>query len=192
MTLRFLPMTPVQLANWQVRLAVFLARRRLLLHPRKTYVVDCARAAELLGYVLLPGARRRLPEANVRRFRNRLRGLRDRWRAHSVEAETVRQHIASWIAHAAQADTRRLRHALFCGGWFGPWQEPDLPPVGRVLRGSSWNNNPRNLRSANRNNNSPGNRNNNNGFRLASTSSCAGAPAVTAAGGVPEGVHGGS
>ena len=40
----------------------------------------------------------------------------------------------------------------------------------RVNRGGSWNNNPQNLRSANRNNNSPDNRNNNLGFRLLSTS----------------------
>lgn len=39
----------------------------------------------------------------------------------------------------------------------------------RVLRGGSWNNNPRNARSANRNNNTPDNRNNNIGFRVAST-----------------------
>jgi formylglycine-generating enzyme required for sulfatase activity len=38
-----------------------------------------------------------------------------------------------------------------------------------VLRGGSWNNNPQNLRSANRNHNPPGNRNNNVGFRLART-----------------------
>jgi len=36
----------------------------------------------------------------------------------------------------------------------------------RVNRGGSWNNDARNLRSANRNNNSPGNRNDNLGFRL--------------------------
>jgi formylglycine-generating enzyme required for sulfatase activity len=46
--------------------------------------------------------------------------------------------------------------------------EPGRPPS-RVLRGGSWNNTAQNLRSANRNNNSPGNRNNNNGFRVAST-----------------------
>ncbi|WP_143742031.1 hypothetical protein [Thiorhodovibrio frisius] len=38
-----------------------------------------------------------------------------------------------------------------------------------MLRGGSWNNNPRNLRSGNRNRNDTGNRNNNLGFRVAST-----------------------
>ncbi|MGH6815918.1 MAG: SUMF1/EgtB/PvdO family nonheme iron enzyme [Hyphomicrobiaceae bacterium] len=37
------------------------------------------------------------------------------------------------------------------------------------MRGGSWNNNPRNLRSVNRNRNTPDNRNNNAGFRLVST-----------------------
>jgi hypothetical protein len=36
----------------------------------------------------------------------------------------------------------------------------------RVLRGGSFNNNARNVRSANRNNNNPDNRNDNNGFRV--------------------------
>ena len=35
-----------------------------------------------------------------------------------------------------------------------------------VLRGGSWNNNPDNLRAANRNRNEPTNRNDNNGFRV--------------------------
>lgn len=39
----------------------------------------------------------------------------------------------------------------------------------RVVRGGSWNNNPRNVRTANRNRNNPDNRNNNNGFRIAKT-----------------------
>ncbi|MBT3196078.1 MAG: SUMF1/EgtB/PvdO family nonheme iron enzyme [Gammaproteobacteria bacterium] len=42
----------------------------------------------------------------------------------------------------------------------------------RVNRGGSWNNNAKNLRSANRNNNSPSNRNNNLGVRLMSTKQC--------------------
>ena len=39
----------------------------------------------------------------------------------------------------------------------------------RVNRGGSWNNNPGNVRAANRNRNEPGNRNSNLGFRLVST-----------------------
>ncbi|MBI5242517.1 MAG: SUMF1/EgtB/PvdO family nonheme iron enzyme [Elusimicrobia bacterium] len=35
------------------------------------------------------------------------------------------------------------------------------------MRGGSWNNNPDNLRAANRNRNEPGDRNNDNGFRCA-------------------------
>ena len=35
-----------------------------------------------------------------------------------------------------------------------------------MLRGGSWNNNPSNVRSANRNDNDPDNRNNNIGFRV--------------------------
>lgn len=42
----------------------------------------------------------------------------------------------------------------------------------RVIRGGSWNNNPQNLRSANRNNNTPDNSNDNVGFRLVSTKVC--------------------
>ncbi|MFN7465477.1 MAG: SUMF1/EgtB/PvdO family nonheme iron enzyme [Pseudanabaena sp.] len=37
-----------------------------------------------------------------------------------------------------------------------------------MLRGGSWNNNPRNCRSAYRNNNRPDDRNNNIGFRVVS------------------------
>ncbi|MCK6484021.1 MAG: hypothetical protein L6R00_07800 [Phycisphaerae bacterium] len=39
------------------------------------------------------------------------------------------------------------------------------------MRGGSWNNQPRNCRSANRNRNTPDNRNNNNGFRVVVDSS---------------------
>jgi hypothetical protein len=52
---------------------------------------------------------------------------------------------------------------------------------GCVVRGGSWNNNPRNLRAAQRNRNTD--ENNNIGFRLASTLS-AGAGATTVAPGV--------
>lgn len=111
---------PAILEQARARLADFLAKRRLLLHPDKTVILTTAAPATFLGYVLLPGGYRRLPADNVTRFRNRLRGLRDRYRAGTVELEEVRQRVGAWIAHAEFADTYRLRQAVFRGGFFDP------------------------------------------------------------------------
>jgi len=118
---------PGVLEDWRARVAEYLCGRRLRLHPRKTLVVPTAAPTTFLGYVLLPGGRRRLPEDNVRRLRGRLRSLRDRWRAGSVELDEVERRLDAWIGHAGQADTWRLRHAIFEGGMFDPALEPDCP-----------------------------------------------------------------
>ena len=111
---------PAVLAEWRGRIGTYLARRRLSLHPRKTYVAATAEPTAFLGYVLLPNGRRRLPEDNVRRFRNRLRSMGDRLRAGSLTLEEAQPRIASWVAHARHANTRRLRRALFRSGPFDP------------------------------------------------------------------------
>jgi len=59
---------PVVLASWRERLEAFLCGRRLMLHPQTTFILPTAEPTELLGYVLGPPGRRRLPEANERRF----------------------------------------------------------------------------------------------------------------------------
>ena len=111
---------PAQLLEWRERIERFFEGRRLRLHPLKTHIAPISQPATFLGFVLLPGGRRRLPEENVRRFRNRLRGLRDRWRHGTVTREEVEQRIQAWIAHADHAQTWRLRHAIFGAGWFDP------------------------------------------------------------------------
>ena len=108
------------LEEWRRRIGAYLARRRLSLHPRKTFIAPTAEPATFLGYVLLPDGRRRLPEDNVRRFRNRLRGMRDRLRAGTLTREEAHPRVASWVAHARHADTRHLRRALLRGGPFDP------------------------------------------------------------------------
>ena len=126
---------PAVLEEWRERIANHLAVRRLRLHPRKTFVAHSAMPAEFLGFVLHPGGRR-LPEDNVRRFRNRLRGLRDRWRAGTVTMDEVDARVRAWIAHAENANTRRLCAAIFRGGRFeagGSPREPGRPPAA-VLR----------------------------------------------------------
>jgi retron-type reverse transcriptase len=66
---------PMVLRNWRDRVAVHLAGRRLSLHPAKTFVVGTAERARFLGLELIEGGRRRLPDENVRRFRNRMRHM---------------------------------------------------------------------------------------------------------------------
>ena len=111
---------PAVLAEWRERIGAYLARRRLSLHPRKTYPAPTAEPTTFLGFVLLPDGRRRLPEGNVRRFRNRLRSMRDRMRAGTMTLDEARPRVASWVAHARHANTRRLRRALLRGGPFDP------------------------------------------------------------------------
>jgi retron-type reverse transcriptase len=111
---------PAILLNWRSRIEDYLVGRRLKLHPRKTFVSSCREPAQFLGLVLHHDARRRLPDDTVRRFRNRLRGLRDRWRAGTIELNAVDSRVGAWIAHATHADTWRLRHAIFRGGRFDP------------------------------------------------------------------------
>lgn len=92
----------------------------------------------------------------------------------AVKEAEIKQRMSSWTAHAEHAETWRLRHALFRGGWFDLSRESDGPPVGGVLCGEYWNNKPQNARSAKRSRNDTTNRNNN-GFRLATTLLIAGA-----------------
>ncbi len=102
-----------KLEEWRDRISTFLAGRRLRLHPRKTFIAGTEEAAEFLGIVLLPRGRRRLPEANVQRFRNRLRGIGDRLAAGSITQDDAQARLRAWVAHAAHADTFRLRQAIF-------------------------------------------------------------------------------
>ena len=124
---------PAVLADWRARIARYLEGRRLRLHPRKTFIQPAAAPATFLGFTLRAGSpARTLPETGVRRFRNRLRGLRDRWREGSVRQGEIECRVRAWIAHADHARTWRLRHAIFKGGWFDPAM---LPHAGFRLAG---------------------------------------------------------
>ena len=135
---------PTILGAWCDRISQWLAHRRLSLHPRKTLIQPSGLPSAFLGYVLQRNGRRP-PEASVRRFRNRLRGLRDRWRAGTIGPDTIQARVRAWIAHASHADTWRLRHAIFRGGCFDPAPKPGCPPVcassaavpGTTIRGTS-------------------------------------------------------
>ncbi len=110
-----------KLEEWKSRIEDYLEGRRLKLHPRKTKILPTSEPACFLGFILMPDGCRRLPEDNVRRFRNRLRGMRDQWQAGSIDSNQIIQHVGSWIAHAEHANSAKLRHAIFNGGWFDPF-----------------------------------------------------------------------
>ena len=112
--------SPQVLAEWRARIERYLERLRLKLHPGKSIILPTSEAAPFLGFVLLPDGSRRLPEDNIARFRNRLRGFRDRWLAGSIDRADVEARVQAWIAHAEHAKTWRLRQAIFEKGWFTP------------------------------------------------------------------------
>jgi len=80
-----------------------------------------------LGFELHGCGLRRLPPANVARFRRRLELLRDGWRMGEIDSNEVRQRLGAWIAHAGHAHTTGLRHALLRGGWFDPFWDDGRP-----------------------------------------------------------------
>ena len=107
---------PAVLETWRDRIALYLEGRRLRLHPRKTHIVATAVTSAFLGFELHAHGGRSLPEGNVRCFRNRLRGLRDQFQAGTIGNDKADPRVRAWIAHAENADTWRLRHAIFQGG----------------------------------------------------------------------------
>jgi RNA-directed DNA polymerase len=115
---------PAVLTNWRARIERYLEGRRLKLPPRKTVILPTSQPTVFLGYELAPregpvGRRpephaglRRLPEPNVARFRGRLRRLRDQYKTGTIAVADAKARIGAWVAHAAQADTWRLRRAI--------------------------------------------------------------------------------
>ena len=104
-----------QLEKWRVRIDTFLARRRLKLHPRKTVILSTAEPATFLGYELHPDGRRRMPEANVDRAHNRLRGIKDRLKAGTITKDQARAQVQGWRAQADFAHAEHLQRAMLRG-----------------------------------------------------------------------------
>ena len=85
-----------------------LAALRLRVHPVRCRLLPVAEGTLFLGFQVFP-RRRRLDPGNVRRFRRRLAGLRRALARRCVRPQEVTPRIRAWIAHAAHADTVRLR-----------------------------------------------------------------------------------
>jgi retron-type reverse transcriptase len=100
------------LAEARRRIADFLAGLRLRLHPHKNVIFPVRQGIAFLGYRVF-ATHRLLAKANVWRFRRRLRRMQKQYARHGISREQACQRILSWIGHARQADTYRLRERLF-------------------------------------------------------------------------------
>jgi retron-type reverse transcriptase len=100
------------LAEVRRRVVDFLAGLRLRLHATKNAVFPVAEGIRFLGFRVLRSHRRLAPE-NVWRFRRRLRRLQRQYAERQIALDDARRRIVSWIGHARQADTWKLRRRLF-------------------------------------------------------------------------------
>jgi retron-type reverse transcriptase len=94
------------------RIANFLGEQlRLRLHPKKTQIIPCEKGITFLGQRIFR-THRLLRKANVRRFYKRLRKRLAFFRAGKLSPDKLEAQLNSWIGHAKQADTYRLRKKI--------------------------------------------------------------------------------
>jgi len=164
-------------ALWALRgrLEAFLASLRLRLHARKGGVHATRSPVPFLGFVVRDG-RRRLQRPAVVRATRRLRATAEGHDEGTVDADTLRARVAAWQGHAAHASDPAIAARVVTRAGIPAAELRGRVRVAlirsttnRVIRGGSWNNDTNNVRSSNRNNDTPGNTNNNIGFRVAST-----------------------
>ena len=94
------------------RIADFLGQKlRLRLRPKKTHISACEKGITLLGQRVFC-THRLLLKPNVRRFYKCLRKrLRD-FREGKLHPDKLEAQLNSWLGHAKQADTYRLRQKI--------------------------------------------------------------------------------
>ena len=156
---------------WALRDAVAgkLQEIRLTLHDDKTQIYRTTERVDVLGYKV-SRYRRRLRNDNGFRFQRRLKHM-----SQYVSGRTDRLADPECLGTELDWPCPPCRDSGVAGGDSQPgeFQQGSGPERSqRVIRGGAWNNNPRNLRSANRNRNTRSNRNNNIGFRLAQSARC--------------------
>jgi retron-type reverse transcriptase len=100
------------LRDVQSQISDFLIGLRLRLHSRKNVVFPVSQGIRFLGYRVFP-THRLLVKDNVWRFRRRLQRMQRAYAERRLSAAEVGQRILSWIGHAGQANTYRLRSMLF-------------------------------------------------------------------------------
>lgn len=103
----------------------FLTTLRLQLHPHKSVVSRVVDGTRFLGYRVFPDHRLLIRE-NVARVRRRLRTMQRQFVRGDILAAKITERVRSWIGHACQADTHRLRQRLLSEITFGRMSTADV------------------------------------------------------------------
>lgn len=98
--------------EWRAAIVDFLAMLRLTLHAERAQVYPVKNGIPWLGFRVYP-THRRLLRRNIKAFLRRFRAQREAFQRRAVEPEKIQQSLRAWIAHAAHANTYRLRSRLF-------------------------------------------------------------------------------
>ena len=102
---------PRSLLAQRQAIAEWLARLRLVVHPRKTRVFRVRDGVTFLGWRLFED-RTRLVRPAVVRFRRRLRWMQRQYAARHLDQAAIRQRVHAWLGHAGWGDTWQLRRSL--------------------------------------------------------------------------------
>jgi retron-type reverse transcriptase len=108
----FLHDSPAYLLSLAPRLQDFLDGFRLKLYLQKCQIRPVESEQRFLGQIVFPTHRRLAPE-NVRAFTQRYAMLRREWQRRQLSVFEFGQRVRSWLGHARQADTLRLRGEVF-------------------------------------------------------------------------------
>ena len=85
---------------------------RLRVHPKKSQISATKDGITFLGQQIFT-THRRLKRANVLRFRNRLQDRLEIYRQGKLHPDMLECQLNSWLGHAKQADTFRLRKQIY-------------------------------------------------------------------------------
>lgn len=94
-----------------VRVREHLAGRRLRLHEERLFIRPVSRGLTFVGYRTW-STHRLLRKQGVRRFRRRVRWMRNAYADGRIDWEAIKLRLASWLGHALQANSRRLVRRL--------------------------------------------------------------------------------
>lgn len=103
----------------QTAIAEYCEGLRVRLQPRKCFIAPVTAGFTFLGYRVFPSYRR-LDADNVRRFKRRLCRYGDEIATGDLTVTKARECVQSWVAHAAHADSVKLRKTVLSDvAWAG-------------------------------------------------------------------------